>query len=493
VPKNIVIYSDGTGQRGGLLFDERRSNIYKLYRATRCGPDSCISPADQLTFYDPGLGTLPPGSGLPWLGRWFYNLASQATGLGLTGNIIDCYAAIIRMWEPGDKIFLFGFSRGAYTVRCLAGVLSLCGVPSSGDLKRDMATSKKIASEGVKRVYQHTYSIKRSKADKREIELLEQRDALARQFRAKYQSFNPESPEQSSAFPYFIGVFDTVASLANPVAVMGLSILLLAAYAAASAVVGYWFGFQWSSFIIVAFVLLAVAWGVTLIKRIRVVFDLPGYDWRKTFHLTQPRMKFYDHDLNINVGFARHAIAIDEDRASFDRVWWGDQEKEKDTEPPWFEQVWFAGDHSDIGGSYPENESRLSDITLSWMLEAANSVGLKYDVSLLQLYPDFAGMQHDEMKSGLFGYFGRKRRDPPKDAPLHETVLNRFALDSVLQYDVRAPYRPYCLRNHETLGAYTFVEPPMTHADKFWAFVEQVEASIESIIRRKKLIHHEPS
>jgi hypothetical protein len=59
--RNIVIYSDGTGQRGGRLFDERRSNIYKLFRATRCGPESSVDPAKQLTFYDPGLGTAPPG------------------------------------------------------------------------------------------------------------------------------------------------------------------------------------------------------------------------------------------------------------------------------------------------------------------------------------------------------------------------------------------------------------------------------------------------
>jgi uncharacterized protein (DUF2235 family) len=61
--RSIVIFSDGTGQRGGLVFDERRSNIYKLYRATRCGPDSCINPAEQLSFYDPGIGTVPGGLG----------------------------------------------------------------------------------------------------------------------------------------------------------------------------------------------------------------------------------------------------------------------------------------------------------------------------------------------------------------------------------------------------------------------------------------------
>ena len=64
MPKNILIFSDGTGQAGGILMDERRSNIYKLYRATRCGPDPRIDPARQLAFYDPGLGTRPPGE---WL------------------------------------------------------------------------------------------------------------------------------------------------------------------------------------------------------------------------------------------------------------------------------------------------------------------------------------------------------------------------------------------------------------------------------------------
>jgi uncharacterized protein (DUF2235 family) len=109
MPKNIVVFSDGTGQRGGLLFDENRTNIYKLFRSCRCSPDSLVDPSTQLAFYDPGLGTLPLGSdflGTAW--RRIYNLVSQALGLGLTANIIDCYAAIIRMWHPGDRIYLFG-------------------------------------------------------------------------------------------------------------------------------------------------------------------------------------------------------------------------------------------------------------------------------------------------------------------------------------------------------------------------------------------------
>ena len=57
VSKAILIFSDGTGQAGGFRFDEKRSNIYKLYRATRCGPDLSIDPREQAAFYDPGLGS----------------------------------------------------------------------------------------------------------------------------------------------------------------------------------------------------------------------------------------------------------------------------------------------------------------------------------------------------------------------------------------------------------------------------------------------------
>jgi uncharacterized protein (DUF2235 family) len=62
--------------------------------------------------------------------RRVYNGLSSATGLGITRNLIDCYVAQMKLLRSGDRIFLFGFSRGAYTVRCLAGVLSLCGIPT---------------------------------------------------------------------------------------------------------------------------------------------------------------------------------------------------------------------------------------------------------------------------------------------------------------------------------------------------------------------------
>src|SRR5947208_7241956 len=78
MPKNIVIISDGTGQAGGINFDEARTNVYKLYRACRVGPDTRIDPSEQVAFYDPGLGSAADGGHFKvgWL-RTFYNLASR--------------------------------------------------------------------------------------------------------------------------------------------------------------------------------------------------------------------------------------------------------------------------------------------------------------------------------------------------------------------------------------------------------------------------------
>ena len=80
--KNILIFSDGTGQAGGLLPDQTISNVYKLYRSMRCGPDSTIDPASQLAFYDPGLGSQSDGGRIK-IGfvRKLRNLISQGTGL----------------------------------------------------------------------------------------------------------------------------------------------------------------------------------------------------------------------------------------------------------------------------------------------------------------------------------------------------------------------------------------------------------------------------
>jgi uncharacterized protein (DUF2235 family) len=446
MPKNIVIFSDGTGQRSGLLFDENRTNIYKLYRATRCGPDSPINPEEQIAFYDAGLGTSPNGKTSWW--RWLYNFICKATGLGLTSNIIDCYAEIIRTWNPGDRIFLFGFSRGAYTVRCLASVLGFCGIPTRmkdyTPLNRSLSAVKKIAREAVTKVYQHVTSVTEDPL------YVQQRAALAQRFRKQYLSANDGKPNAS---PYFIGVFDTVASLAEPgflAAAIGIvSVLVLAI----CAFIWWWFGSDfWLSFLVVLGVSAALVFIVLGVTHAKFAFGLEGHPFWKTFHLSRFRFEHYDKELSLDVLYVRHAIAIDEHRASFDRVRWGRMNQwpiRAKTEPAWLKQVWFAGNHSDIGGSFPENESRLSDEALEWMRDEARALGLKLDDAVLHAFPSSSGMQHDACKTLPFRLFPKITRSIKNAAALHPSVLTRFEQTEVLHYDTMRPYRPDSLRDHD--------------------------------------------
>ncbi len=491
--RNIVIFSDGTGQAGGFRFDENRSNIYKMFRACRCGPDTSVNPREQLTFYDPGLGSQADGGHLGGrMARWIYNTVSQATGFGITANIIDCYAALIRLWQQDDKLFLFGFSRGAYTIRCLAGVVSMCGIPQKtkdgSPIKLTDADTRKIAEYAVKHVYQFTSSRTIDAATERQKFLLETRRKLAARFRAEHHCGTEDVPNVD---PYFIGVYDTVAALGSPQKSFMIASAVLVAFAALSAVAGYLSYFPETP--IVGKLLAALTFKGTFFSLIGLTaltalaayvythfkcdFGVPGYgngDAIRTIHFTEMWQKFYDTNLNPRVSYAKHAISIDEDRKDFARVGWGRNDEKEFTKDDhgnrWFEQVWFAGNHSDIGGSYPENESRLSDIALTWMVSSAASVphGLKYDASLLQVYPHPEGVQHDEVKAGL-GLFtkltgrswpkeNRKLPKPPGEkiskAIMHRSVYRRFDLSDVQIFDLRAPYRPDTLRIHADFAKY---------------------------------------
>jgi hypothetical protein len=98
---------------------------------------------------------------------------------------------------------------------------------------------------------------------------------------------------------------------------------------------------------------------------LKLAFRIPGFRWWETVHLTTFRQEFYDQHLDRTVRYARHAISIDERRADFQRVRWGGSDTDLDGQKiDRFEQFWFAGNHADVGGGYPENESRLSDIAL---------------------------------------------------------------------------------------------------------------------------------
>jgi len=467
--RNIVIFSDGTGQDGGLRPEQRMSNVYKLYRACRVSTDNDIDPARQIVFYDPGLGTDSSATGFTAIKRTIGKILASATGRGITVNIADCYEFLINHYRPGDRIFLFGFSRGAYTIRSLANVLWLCGIPTrcpAGPLPYFRNGVRDIADEAVLEVYEHGAGHKR---DDYEAERLE----LARRFRRKYSSGTADS---SNAAPYFIGAFDTVASLGakGPVRLF-LNLLVMAAIAATGLAIATLVDLFvpidfWKAALIGAAVMAIYVTGRRLKRMLKVMRDPPGKRGGFSWHLAQWTGKDFDMKLGGDVTFARHAISIDENRDDFPRLGWGHSRKLRpkvEGEPEQLVQLWFAGNHSDVGGSYPEEESRLSDISLQWMVDETQSLPEKLLINpgRLHLFPSAAGLQHDEVAGmndtvcrrtpaflrwatrGLS--WKRNARDPMPDSPMHTSVDERFAMESVPHQGGSGPYRPEALRNHE--------------------------------------------
>lgn len=107
MPKNIVVFSDGTGQEGGI---GNNTNVYKLFNIVEDRTEN------QMTFYDRGLGT-----------GW-RKITGNISGMGISQNIYECYKFIFENYLAGDNIFLFGFSRGATTVRSLSAFIHLFGI-----------------------------------------------------------------------------------------------------------------------------------------------------------------------------------------------------------------------------------------------------------------------------------------------------------------------------------------------------------------------------
>ncbi len=464
--KNILIFADGTGQIGGLRPDQRLSNVYKMYRAMRPGPSSPISYRDQVAYYDPGLGAGEIEGATP--SKIISGLES-AVGAGIEDNMIDCYAKIISYYEPGDRIILVGFSRGAYTVRALANMMNLCGVPTQlpdgSPIPRYGPKLLSIATEAVKSVYSHGTGKPRDQQP-----YFAQREEKGRRFRVAYGCTARDGSDnlRGNVEPDFIGVFDTVAALQNVVVtwlVRGAftgTVLLLAA--------SLFFNWHWawiSTF--------GVLTGAVLIGYIRTVtlqfryFEedpkVPLNLWnplnlRKVYrntHRAYWRKENYDRWLSPKVGFARHALSIDENRADFPRVEWGTASAVQENggkKPLWLEQLWFAGCHSDIGGSYAEDESRLSDIALGWMVGELRACvpSIVITEELLVTTPDALGLQHDEIWMTQRWYFRKRWKRRPRlvesEFRVHSTVLERLAAPAVPDPERSQPYRPPQLANH---------------------------------------------
>jgi uncharacterized protein (DUF2235 family) len=168
--KNLILCCDGTANE----FAQNRTNVVKLFYALD------HNPALQVAFYHPGLGTMEPPGALTGFAKWVTRLLGKAVGYGLEADVRDAYVFLMNNFEPDDRVFLFGFSRGAYTVRVVASLLHMYGLLPKGN--------EPLVP----------YAIRMLTVDGRE------RFALADQFRDTFARV---------CKPWFIGVWDTVSSV----------------------------------------------------------------------------------------------------------------------------------------------------------------------------------------------------------------------------------------------------------------------------------------
>ncbi|WP_169568170.1 DUF2235 domain-containing protein [Sneathiella limimaris] len=173
--KRIVVFADGTWNSPE---EEGVTNVLMMARSVKPVADDG---SKQVVFYDWGVGTDRK------------KLMGGVSGEGIDKNIQDCYRFIVHNYDPGDELFFFGFSRGAYTVRSLTGFIRNCGL-----LKREHA----IRIPEAYALYR-----KRTKSSHPD-------EDMAKQFRADYSVAN-KTPVK------FVGAWDTVGALGIPVPFWG--------------------------------------------------------------------------------------------------------------------------------------------------------------------------------------------------------------------------------------------------------------------------------
>jgi uncharacterized protein (DUF2235 family) len=121
--KNIVICIDGTGNEFGV----NNSNVVRLYSVLSNDEQN------QIAYYHPGLGTMGSPNAISRVGKLWTKLCGQAFGYGLGGALEDSYRYLMENYSDRDRIFLFGFSRGAYCVRALAAMIHMYGLLQKGN------------------------------------------------------------------------------------------------------------------------------------------------------------------------------------------------------------------------------------------------------------------------------------------------------------------------------------------------------------------------
>lgn len=292
--KRIVFCFDGTWNR---LDGEYPTNVARVAQALRHD----AAGVRQIVHYDEGVGTDP-----------ISRIIGGAFGYGLGANIAEAYHFLVLNYEPGDQLFVFGFSRGAYTARSFVGLLRNAGIISRWKLREIAAAialyrdRRPDAAPSGERACQFRYE--------HCPQLLLPGDRAWRA--SKYPGWAAAGAVDLAV--RYLGVWDTVGALGVP-----------------------------------GHIRLLAPW-------------------------VNRRYRFHDQALSSFVEAARHAVAADERRRTFEPSLWSNlDDLNGASADPAYQQLVFPGVHGAVGGGGPVRG--LSDGALDWIVRGARGQGLLFD------------------------------------------------------------------------------------------------------------------
>ena len=379
--KRIAIFCDGTWNRHDAAHP---TNVVQLAQAVKHTSDDGHK---QEVFYVLGVGA---GRGSTKLARFADRKIGGALGIGLVENIEDAYRGLVFSYEPGDEIYIFGFSRGAYTARSLAGVIRSCGIPPRGNVHRINDAIARYRSRDPN-----------TKPD----------DPASFLFRADFAPFtatsNAEWNWRLKTRPglcvnleiKYLGVWDTVGALGVP------AHWLTAKFFNQK----YQFHDQHLS---------------SMVKSARHAVAIDEH--RKTF---PPAL--WSEKLGV---MNRMALGVESDVALDPR-----------SRDDWaYRQEWFPGDHGSVGGG--GDRLGLSSFACDWIAEGAQRVGLEMDPRVLDAIRNTRNIREQLCNKSSLDLISRlmMRKKVDRDGPITIEDLSQVAIDRIA---CDKDYQPKTLKN----------------------------------------------
>ncbi len=369
--KRIAIFCDGTWNRHDA---PHPTNVVRLAQAVKHTADDGRK---QQVFYVLGVGT---GRGSNALARTLDRVAGGAMGWGLIENIEDAYRSLVFCYEPGDEIYIFGFSRGAYTARSLAGLLRSCGIPPREDVGR--------IGEAIARYRSRSPD---TKPDDPESFLF--RSDFAKYTATSDAEWNWRQKTKPGMCVKlavnYLGVWDTVGALGVP---------------------GYWMAAP-------LFNKAHEFHDADLSRMVKSARHAVAIDERrKTF----PPAMWSDKLDDMN----RTALGLDED-VTLDPA----------TRADWpYRQEWFPGDHGSVGGG--GDRRGLSSYTFDWIAEGARRVGLCLHDPMIEMVRGGRNIRDELTNKSNVGFMtrlmrrnARDRNGPSRVLDVSRATVERVACD----------------------------------------------------------------